>query len=193
MTKTNQIKVSTIRPENQEKPGKEKHSQAKASTAGDAFVAGSTDDYQGLVEGKPKASDLGGSNRSTLPQDRIQTILGNLMGLMGDNPDGPSADDFETPHVPDLQGEILKVAPKQYKNMKPVVQRYAGLKRVIRTLIEKADDTLRNNGWQMSTGEKKALRAHCKQLEQALWKCQEQLDLARKYYRWQIQREEMED
>ena len=201
MNKPNKIdpKVSTISPENQEKRGPEHPSaNEKAFTAGDKYTAGSADGYKGLVDGKPKASGLGDLN-STLnnnpapPQDRTQILLVRLMGLRGDYEGGPSPDDFEPVNVPDLEREILKVVPGQYKNMKPVVQRYTGLKKVIRALKGKAKESLRNHSWQMSSGQIRALRAHYKDLERRLWKCQEQLDLARQFHRWEIQRKEMED
>lgn len=198
MTKTSQIdpKVSTVGHKNQ---GPEDHpdTASKASAVGDAFALKGSDHYKGLVEGRNmKASELEelseavNSPQSKRCQDPIQALLGNLM--IGEARERrPSALDHEMPYVPDLQKDILNKVPDI--GLKPVVQRYAGLEKVIMALIQETEKSLHpSNMSRMKTGEIRALRSYREALELNLRECRQQLDKARHQYKLQLEREKAE-
>ena len=193
MTETNKIdpKVSIIRPEDNRV---REDAKTKASAASDAYAAQTSDQYKNLVEGNPKASDLGEFDQSQngprrRPQDPIQALLGGFM--IGEARERhPSIYDHEMPYVPDLKRDIFKKDPTRHKNMQPVVKRYAALEKVIKTLIRETDKSLdRRNMARMKTGEIRALRAYSEALRHTLRKCRQQLDTARHFYELEKLRE----
>ncbi|MBN1282304.1 MAG: hypothetical protein JXA24_00845 [Proteobacteria bacterium] len=193
MTKTNIVPkisyVDTKAPKPQEIPSK-----GKAEKAGDIYESADKDAYKALLDGNPKAECIDGGvlsemfdAASQVPQRRpgyyegMQNLLGSMM--IGSASWKPAQDTVgDIPYVPDLQKDIVSVNPNTVTTMEPVVQRYAGLEKVLTKMIDIATDSMHpNNMSKMTAEEFRSLDAYKRKLIETLAECRIQKARAERY------------
>lgn len=161
----------------------------------DDYISQGSNPYRNLVSGQPRAisapppdnstpiGDMMGviqNERTGRRQDPMQAFIGSLM--MGDDGAGPSPTDFEIPRVPMLQRDILRRNTAGVR-LRPIVQRYAALERVIGNLISNAQRAINSAGISnMDSREIESLREYKSELRERLILCRDQLAEARRAY-----------
>ncbi|MFH1830959.1 MAG: hypothetical protein ABH871_09325 [Pseudomonadota bacterium] len=187
-------KVSYVTPSPADEPTK-----TKAQTVeGDAYSSGLSNTYNSLINGKPKAESIDGgvinemyeasSKQGARKNDyhsHMQNLIGSLM--IGEARERPAYDTVgNIPYVPDLQGDILKNTA-MHKNMKPIVERYAALEKVLITMFDNLRVTLHPSKMsQMTASEIRSLRSYAKKLNATLGECRTELKMAHQIYQQQI-------
>jgi hypothetical protein len=119
---------------------------------------------------------------------RVQQMLGGLMP--GEVTERKPQDYFgKIPYVPDLQNDILKDTSEFHDNMEPVVERYAGLEKVLVSMYNEVNKALRPSRMsEFSAGQLRSLKSYRAKLDEQLATCREQLSLSQKYLRAEIAR-----
>ncbi|MBT3181808.1 MAG: hypothetical protein HN337_04770 [Deltaproteobacteria bacterium] len=172
-------KVNKIRIDSSDKAKpKAQDLTASNSASPDTYITSSSNGYGDLVTGK------NGTDARQHPR-RFEAVQDILTGLTMPK----TRLDHVVPHVPDLEQEIFKINPEQHDNMKPVVQRYIGLEKVILAHLaenKKMLDPVNMN--QLSADEIEDLRAYRGELEDTLQYCNQQLQKSQLYYTWEKQR-----
>ncbi len=198
MVQTNATpKVSYVKPS----PADE-HAQNKAQEAkGDVYSSGSADNYKNLIKGEFKAEAIDGgvisemydaaSGKRTVKRDyysQMQNLIGGLM--VGEARERPAYDCVgNIPYVPDLEKDILRHTCL-HENMKPVVERYAALEKVLITMYDNLRVALHPTKMsQMTASEIRSLQAYAKKLKKTLAYCRSQLSLAHDFLKKQIEQE----
>jgi hypothetical protein len=139
----------------------------------DTYSAETTNGYRRMVNGR----------MDPVRYEAIQGILGNLLP----EPQAPVA--HYIPNVPTLE-DIFKASPYQYRDMKPVLDRYLALEKMILAQIAENKRILNpKNMTALSAPELANLKGYEKDLEKQLLKCREQIDQSEIYYKWQRQNE----
>lgn len=178
--KTNITKMQTAQgepaPSNAE-------SGAKAATAAapakDVYTtkAAASGGYKNLLEGKRVPPQY---------HDAIQNILlglGTATPLSAGRTSVPEEEAIMK--VPDLEGEIFRKDPERYKDMKPVLDRYIALEKMLNVqVIEIKKDLASKRG---STEEIAILWKKLDNYKEKLFECGREIDKARVYYQWEKQ------
>lgn len=161
----------------------------------DSYVNEAANPYRNLVSGQTKAVSIPPPDNTTPigdlmsvvrnerargRQDPMQAFIGTLM--MGDDGAGPSPSDFELPAVPLLQRDILNRNTAGI-GMKPIVERYVALERVIQNLISNAQSAINSaTTTHMDPREIESLREYEGKLMERLILCRDELAKARRAY-----------
>lgn len=174
-------KVSIIQPTNDSagQATKSKMAAGSVNTAKDSYtteqpVAGG---YRMIVEGNRKHPRY---------DQEIQSIL-NGMGRLTPMSAGRSYAPEEEAilYVPDLEKDILGNDPERHNNMKPVLDRYLGLEKMLTIQIIEIDKSLKSG--RGTTDEIATLWKKKEHYEKKLFECGKQLEKARVYYMWEKQ------
>jgi len=171
------FKVNKIRVDSGDKAkSAQKKQTASAPAASDSYTPASGNAYGDLVTGK------NGTTARQHPR-RFEAVQDILSGLTMPK----TSVQHSIPHVPDLEQEIFKINPEQWKNMKPVYQRFVGLEKVLLALQAENDKMLSDpaNMCKLSADELEDLKAYGAELEDTLRYCNQQLNKAQLYYTWE--------
>lgn len=162
---------------------------------GDSFESGNPNRYKSMISGgNAKAVELPieemidaideavtESSNHTWNNDPLQAFLKDTM-MMGDQLGGPVADGHTYLNVPDFS-ELTQLGLKSTAELKPIVDRYYGLQKVLEKLVGETKRSLEpSNSYKMSHGEIQAQRKYLSNLKKQMWDCLEQQTLAKKSY-----------
>ena len=137
-----------------------------------------TNPYKALVQGH-----RGRQSR----YDAIQDILQG-MGSASPLGEGMKYTPEEDPilNVPDLEKDIFGRNPMQYTNMKPVLDRYLALEKMLKYEMINIKKMLKKG--RGSIGEIRVLKKKLDKYKASLSKCKKQIDKSRLYYLWEKNR-----
>ena len=167
-------KVLGTKPSNKDEKSKVKDTAVKVS---DAYNDASKNSYQKLCSGVVELPERMEEQRYRAVQD----VLGGLML--------PETRVQHTlPAVPKLEEDIFALNSEQHMHMKPIVERYVALEKVINAHITENNALLDpDNMSLLTTDEVEDLWRYHYELQETLRECHEELSKARMYYQWEKQ------